>query len=71
MKFLNKLSLYRWFRCNVLNKHQYFRLGDKDLYDQDYWHCSWCNRVKYINYDKELVAKKSKEIREAAFRKIS
>lgn len=68
MNWLNKQSWYRWFYCNILNKHQYFRLGDKDLYDQDYWHCSWCDRVKHIHYDKDLVAKKSKEIRENVFK---
>lgn len=68
MILLNRFFLYRWLYCNILNKHQYFRLGDKDLYGQDYWHCSWCDRVKYINYDKELVARKSKEIRENAFK---
>jgi hypothetical protein len=70
MRWLNGQSWYRWVRCNVFNRHYYFWCGDTDLYGQQYWFCSWCNRVKHRSYDRNLIDKKRKKIQDAAFKKL-
>ena len=58
-----------WIRCNILNKHNWWWCGVRDLYGNPFWKCDRCNRVKYKSYDAEMVAKKRKEIREVFSKK--
>ena len=59
-----------WISCNILNRHWWGRCGYKDIYEQEYYYCCWCHRIKCIKYDADLVARKSKEIHDGAFRAI-
>ena len=62
-----KIGMKRWIHCNIFDKHDWWWCGITDLYGQRLLQCSHCHRVKHTNYDANLVARKRKEIREAAF----